>query len=708
MIYPSFKRNCTIMSFLAKKSHSYNFYSSESKLSKNLLNVNSTMNNMRFSLSNDFILKYKDKPVEFGFNGLGELVYKRTYSRQKEEGTNEEWYETVKRVVEGAFTMKLSHLMNLNHQFDYLEVNKDAEQMFDLIFNFKFLPPGRGLWAMGTKITESKGLFAALNNCAFVTTKPESDNIYSIVKPYLFLMDCSMLGIGVGFDTKATIAAVKVKKPSKETFTYQIEDSREGWVNSIGLLLNSFFGGDKLPIFDYSLIRPAGIPLKTFGGVSCGFQVLKELHNDISNTLIKFLGENDEKLITSRIITDLMNLIGRAVIAGNIRRSAEIALGKYDDEDFINLKNYSVNPERQGYGWVSNNSIYAELGMDYSKFTNLVAENGEPGFLWLDNMKKYSRMIDQIDNKDIKAEGGNPCLEQTLESYEMCCLVETFPNKHNNIEEFKNTLKYAFMYAKIVTLGMTNWDVTNQIITKNRRIGVSMTGITQFISKNGLENLRRFCVEGYEFLRNYDKVLSHKLKINESIKLTSIKPSGTVSLLGGATPGMHFPLSRFYIRRVRLKKESPLVNELIKKGYHVENDVFQSDTTVVVEFPVDVGKGVKTISESNLWEQLSLAAFLQKYWADNQVSSTVTFKKCETSSLNSALDYFQYQLKGISFLPASEETSPYPQMPYEEITETVYLEKLSKIKFGKFESQLKNDQLERESDKYCDGGKCEI
>lgn len=667
---------------------------------------------IEYNLPEQFISSYQNIKPNFGFNGLGEMVYKRTYSRQKEDGTNEEWFETIKRVVEGTFSMKLRYLeekgKSIDSTFEF-EIDNDAKIMYDKIFNFKFLPPGRGLWAMGSQITETKKIYAALNNCAFVSTKPKSRNIEDIVKPYLFLMDSSMLGIGVGFDTKASNCNIKVYSPlSTLKREFVVEDSREGWVYSVEVLLKSFFEeGQSTPVFNYTQIRPAGSKLSIFGGVSSGYKALEELHTNLKNALVKYEG----KLVDSRLVVDLMNLIGKSVVAGNIRRSAEIALGDAQDSVFVDLKNYVKNPDRIEYGWVSNNSVYCNLGMDYEQIAQRVISNGEPGFLWLDNMKTYSRMVDYPDNKDFNAEGGNPCLEQTLESYEMCCLVETFPNHHNELSEYLDTLKYAFMYAKIVTLGMTGWKETNDIIVKNRRIGVSVTGIAQFINRFGLDNLRIWLISGYDFLKSYDSEISKKLDINQSIKITSVKPSGTVSLLGGATPGLHLPHSRFYVRRVRIKKDSPILEELTLKGFPIEPEVYSPETTMVVSFPIDIGKGVKTIKESNLWEQLSLAAFFQKYWADNQVSCTVSFRRKEEGAhVASALDFFQYQLKGISFLPLEENNNPYPQMPYEEITEEKYLELISKIKTDTKVKKLvmKDEELDKESDKFCDSDKCLI
>lgn len=306
--------------------------------------------------------------------------------------------------------------------------------------------------------------------------------------------------------------------------------------------------------------------------------------------------------------------------------------------------------------------------MDYSEAASRINDNGEPGFAWLENMRGYSRMKTGW-TKDHRVMGGNPCLEQSLESYELCCLVETFPNNHEDLDDYLKTLKYAYLYAKTVTLGKTHWPETNRVMMRNRRIGTSVSGIAQFITDRGLSELREWLEEGYDTIRDYDTQYSEWLAVPLSIKTTSVKPSGTVSLLAGATPGLHYPESRFYIRRMRLSINSPLIKPLEKAGYTIEPAFGSEDSTVVVEIPVDVGEGIRTINEVPMWEQMSLAAFMQKYWADNQVSCTVTFDpETEGDQIVSALNYFQYQLKGISFLPKMEKGA-YRQMPYQEITE---------------------------------------
>jgi hypothetical protein len=579
------------------------------------------------------------------------------------------------------------------------QAQRSAQEMYDRMFNMKFLPPGRGLWAMGTPITEEKKLYAALNNCAFVSTSTLKED-YS--KPFCFLMDASMLGVGVGFDTKgAGEIVVKGVDESRDDQTFEIPDTREGWVESLKLLLESYFHGQAPIEFDYTKIRPAGVPIKGFGGVSSGPEPLEEVHEEIRKVLEKNSGEP----ITVTTIVDIMNLIGKCVVAGNVRRTAEIVFGDPHSEEYLDLKNYQVNPHRDQYGWTSNNSIFAELGMDYTDVCKRIVDNGEPGFAWLENMRYYSRMKNGGDDKDHRAAGGNPCLEQTLESYELCCLVETFPNNHDSFEDYARTLKYAYLYAKTVTLGKTHWPDTNRVMLRNRRIGCSVSGVAQFITNHGLGELKDWLEDGYDVIQDWDKQYSDWFAIPKSIKTTSVKPSGTVSLLVGATPGMHYPESRFYIRRMRLSKHSELIGPLKKAGYKLEPAFGSEDSTMVVEVPVDVGEGIRTAAELSIWEQFSLAAFLQRHWADNQVSCTATFNpETEADELSHVLNYFQYKLKGISLLPR-HDYGAYKQMPYEAITEKEYnkqVKKLGHLSFVGVEGE------EAEVDKFCNNESCEI
>jgi adenosylcobalamin-dependent ribonucleoside-triphosphate reductase len=652
-----------------------------------------------FVLSSPFVQKYKRKKPPFGFNGLGELVYMRTYSRIKDDGKNEMWWETIKRVVEGAYTMQKNWIDSHQLGWNPWQAQASAQEMYDRMFNMKFLPPGRGLWAMGTNLTEKRGLYAALNNCAFVSTATIKDDI---AKPFCFLMDASMLGVGVGFDVRgAGEIIVKGINSNRKEEEYQIPDSREGWVESLKLVLESYFHGTAPIKFDYSQIRQEGESIKGFGGVSSGPEPLMKLHDIVKTVMNRNTGEP----ITITTIVDIMNLIGKCVVAGNVRRTAEIVFGAADSEEYLDLKNYKLNPKRESYGWTSNNSIFAKLGMDYSDVCTRIVNNGEPGLAWLENMQNYGRIKNGKDNKDHRAAGGNPCLEQTLESYELCCLVETFPANHDTLDDYLKTLKYAYLYAKTVTLGKTHWPDTNRVMLRNRRIGCSVSGVAQFITNRGLEELKNWLEKGYDTIQEWDCIYSDWFAIPKSIKTTSVKPSGTVSLLVGATPGMHYPESRFYIRRIRLSKLSELIEPLTKAGYKIEPAFGSENSTVVVDIPVDAGEGIRTAAELSIWEQFSLAAFLQRHWADNQVSCTATFDpETEADQLPHVLNYFQYRLKGISLLPR-KNGGAYKQMPYEAIDEKTYhfeIEKLSKLSFGRVKGN------KAVIDKFCDGDVCEF
>ena len=626
-----------------------------------------------FSIS--FVAQYDAQRPPFGFNGLGELVYMRTYSRLKADGTNERWQDTVERVVNGTFNMQRRWCAKVGLLFDAAQAQHQAQEMYRRIFAMKFLPPGRGLWAMGSAITEERQLYAALNNCAFVSTEHLGQHERSPAEPFCFLMDAAMLGVGVGFDTKGAgsivvrgVADAPADAAANPPLVVVVPDSREGWVDSVRVLLEAHFFGRARPQFDYAQIRPAGLRIKGFGGVSSGPAPLAALHATIDRTLGAAAGQP----LSSRVIVDLMNQIGVCVVSGNVRRTAEIAFGDPDDAAYVALKDYDAHPDRAAYGWTSNNSIFARLGMDYRPITERIVQNGEPGFAWLDNMRQFGRMNGVRDDRDHKAAGGNPCLEQTLESYEMCCLVETFPANHASLDDFVTTLEYAYLYAKTVTLGETHWPETNAVMMRNRRIGCSMSGIAQFISRRGLPALRDWSERGYDAIQRVDAQLSDQFAVPRSIKTTSIKPSGTVSLLAGATPGMHYPESRFYLRRMRLDKASDLVQPLRDAGYHLEPAVESPDATLVVAIPVDAGEGIRTLRDVSAWEQMALAAFLQRHWADNQVSCTVTFDPAtEGPQLPHALDFFQYQLKGISLLPKLG-AGAYAQMPYEEISPAQY------------------------------------
>ena len=235
-----------------------------------------------FRLSDDFIASYKDKKVPFGYtdaagNSVGEITFLRTYSRLKEDGTKETWVDVCERVINGMYSIQKDHCKSQRLPWNDAKAQASAKEAFDRLFNLKWTPPGRGLWVMGTDIVNKQRNSAALQNCAFVSTSEMTKA--NPARPFAFLMEASMLGVGVGFDDKGADKDFTIYEPKGDE-VHVIPDTREGWVDSAALLINAYLRADqKNPVFDYKEIRPAGAPIKTFGGTAAGHEPLEKLHN---------------------------------------------------------------------------------------------------------------------------------------------------------------------------------------------------------------------------------------------------------------------------------------------------------------------------------------------------------------------------------------------------------------------------------------------
>lgn len=662
---------------------------------------------LSFTLSKDFVGRYNEAEA-FKNNPLGLTTFYRTYSRTKDDSSKESWVDVCERVINGMYSIQKDHIQNkTNIPWSDEKAQRSAEEAFDRMFHFKWTPPGRGLTHLGTSFIHERGVVEALQNCSMIS----SENIHRDGGEFFgWFMEMLMLGIGVGFDTKGK-GKLYIRKPSGEIKkVVTIGDSREAWAQSVQILIDSYAeltSHKQEVLFDYSKIRPAGEAISGFGGVASGPAPLIKLHEDIRAILNKY----DKRVIDSRFIVDVCNLIGTCVIAGNVRRSAEIALGEPDDTDFGELKNYEKNPERQAYGWVSNNSFLIDTDFNsFDQYAERILDNGEPGFVWMDNARRYGRMNGIVDNKDLNAVGVNPCSEQILHDRELCTLVELYPSNHDSLYDFQRSIKFAYLYGKTITLlnDKIKDEKSRTVMEANRRIGLSMTGIAQFITQRGVGELVKWASRGYDEVQRYDGVYSSFFGVNESIRTTSVKPSGTVSLLAGVTPGIHYPEGRYYIRRIRIADNSPLIDPLRAAGYHIEPDVYSANT-LVVSFPVKSEEGIRTVSEVPMLEQMQIAALMQRYWADNSVSCTITFDPKETSKedIANALNIHAHQLKAVSMLPRIDEGA-YEQMVYEEISKEEYEQMLSGTTLPDF-SQIKGVVgAKSTADLYCENDVCEI
>ena len=673
-------------------------------------------------------------------NPLAEFTFYRTYAKKKEDGSMETWNECCIRCVEFCFTVMKTHAIITECSWEERKAQRLSQEMCDRMFEFKWMPPGRSLAMAGSEQVYSRGA-TALNNCAYVCT----GNIDTeLSKPFSFIMDVSMLGTGCGFSTKGA-NKVTVYRPEGEPEGLVIEDSREGWVEALSCLIDSYLEEKSRPaIFDYTDIRPEGAIIKGFGGVCSGYVPLEQGLENIRSILENRVGNK----LTSSDIVDIATVIAKLVVSGNVRRSALLALGDSNDEEFTTLKDWNKNKVETGamppdelkkaskedyeaylngrnigeiaekykhekwagklggWRWASNNSVIGKPGTDYTEIAKSIANAGEPGVFFLDNAQQYSRMVDAPDNKDIDATGTNPCGEQTLQSYELCCLVETYPSKHEDFWDFQRTLKFAYLYAKVVTLLPTHIKETNDVIKRNRRIGCSMSGIQEAINKFGRRKfLEDFCDKAYKYIEYIDYKYSSYLGIPTSIKKTTVKPSGTVSILAGVASGIHHPESESYFRTVRLSKKSELLPLLQEANYRIEDSVTDPLNTSVVYFPILHEEGTRSKKDVSMWQQMLDAADLQKWWSDNQVSVTVTFNSEESKHISSALSSFEDKLKSVSMLPIID--SGYKQLPMEakprqEVEK--YASTLNSIDY----STLATEQEDKEANRFCTSDSCQI
>jgi len=644
----------------------------------------------RFKLAEESCNFLRSLKPEFGFNGFGEVTYYRTYSRLKEDDSQEDWADTIIRVVEGVFSIRKNHYVANGLAFSDDDWQEYALEFAHSMFRMEFLPPGRGLWAMGTEYVYTRGSMA-LNNCGAVDTG-------DLALAAEWTMDALMCGVGVGFNTAWKGDAVKPNKKSEEVFV--IPDSREGWVQSVKLLIEAYTKGGMWYRFDYSQIRPYGAPIKGFGGKASGADPLIQLHQRLEKSLDDYCdGEYD----TTRTVADIFNAIGACVVAGNVRRSAEIALGEPDDRTFLDLKDYKKYPERAEIGWMSNNTVVLSKTEDFEKIPKIarrIRNNGEPGICNLINMQKYGRFGKEMkDNAWLS----NPCSEIPLESFELCNLAEVFPTKCKDEETFYQALKYATFYASTVSLLPSHRVETNAIVARNRRIGVSLSGVADYLEQIGAAQLTRRLREGYKIVRAENERLAKEAGIPVSIRVTTIKPSGTVSQLAGVSSGMHFPTFKYAIRRIRVGEDSPICQILKDANVPWEKD-FYSENTLVFEFPIDQGKTRKA-TEVSAWEQFAFLAMLQREWSDNMVSCTVYFdKEKEGDQIAHMLAQFAPVIKSVSMLPHTEEGA-YEQMPYEGITKEEYEARVAQLKEIDWSRFCGSDG---EDSRFCTTEGCEV
>ncbi len=646
--------------------------------------MNSHLAKPSFWLDSSFYALYEKREPKWG--PIGRTVFFRTYVRRDPETDKVETVPQVfKRVVEGVFSILKNWCIETKRPWDEGKAQRQACKMFECFWSFKGLPSGRALWTMGTECIQKAGA-SALNNCAFTTTE------HDLVRALMFMMDQSMLGVGVGFDVEGA-GKHFVKGTQGTGDPYEIDDTREGWVDSVAAITLAHLHQKPEPRFIYDRIRPAGLPIRGFGGVSSGPEPLKQLHADLNRLFTSYKG----RTIDSVGIADAMNYEGVCVVAGNVRRTAQLALGKVNDDGYFHRKDDrdSVNGP-QAWRWASNDSFKAYHGMDYGFASERLSSVGDLGFMWIQTARQSGRLVDPVTFIDRWIRGCNPCGEIGLEDKEFCNLAEMYPHLLSDTLECYSILKCLYLFAKAVSLLETNWEDSNEVIARNHRLGISMSGLMQSFAVHGVNKTRRMCDSGYKFLKGIDEEYSAWLGVPVSVKLTTVQPSGTKSLLVGATPGLHPGHAPFYIRRVEFQDNDPSLEAFEAQGFTIQHK--SAKRVKIVEFPIAEVPGTPTYKDSNLYTQVKRAAMFQKWWADNQVSCTVVVKEHEIEQIPEVLTLFEDDLKSISFLK-EEHDFEYP--PYEEITEAHYKERAGEL-------HKKKINFEGRGVNYCEGDQCAL
>lgn len=628
------------------------------------------------------------------WSSVGYLTYKRTYARRLIEDSpdspTEEWGDTVERVIRAS-----------QEQLNCGFTPEEEDRLRSYFMSLKGSVAGRFLWQLGTTTVAKHGL-ASLQNCAFTTIdKP--------IRPFTWAFDMLMLGSGVGINIQREY--VYKLPPVREAFTaptrldnasadFIVPDTREGWVKLLEHTLRSAFEDGSQPTFSFStqLIRSKGAPIKGFGGVASGPEDLVQGIRNIGGVLEARRG----KQLRPIDCLDIVNIIGSIVVAGNVRRSAIIALGDSDDIQYLRAKRWDLG-NVPNWRAMSNNSVVCnDFSVLPEEFWEGYKNNGEPyGLINLKNARAFGR-TGETKYKDPKVNGFNPCAEQSLEDYETCCLAEIYLCNIESKEELKDIATLLYRINKHSLRLPSHHPETEAIVHKNMRMGIGVTGVLQ-----ATDEQRSWLDETYEHLRKYDKIYSEVKGWPTSIKLTTCKPSGTLSLLPGVTPGIHPGYARYMIRRIRIASNSPLVDVCRNHGYKVEYvrnfDGTDERGTMVVDFPFRYPDNAVLANDTSAIQQLEYVKWLQTVWSDNAVSCTVYYRDEELPEIRKYLaENYNTNFKSLSFLRHSGHG--FDQAPYEEISKELYDELVANSTL----ITSVNSEVNFDADEECATGACPI
>ncbi len=680
-------------------------------------------------LTNDFISKYKHQPAPM--NQLGSFVFYRTYSRYlNDEGRREQWWETVRRAVEYNCSLVPT-------------TKSEAQKLFENVYNLKQFLSGRTLWIGNTDVAKHYPM--ANFNCSF--------QIIEDFESYTDLFYLLMIGSGIGLrilkDDVRKLPKVRtnfelvqkdyspVEKSEREDHTsleflfnntakITIGDSKEGWVQSLDfffkLLYSTQYRKVNTIIIDYNNVRPKGERLKTFGGTASGHTSLKNMFDKIYKLLKRRSAIEDDDRVKLKSIDcmDIANIIGENVVSGGVRRTAEIMIVDPDDKECIEAKNdlyrqidgQWIMNEELSHRQVSNNSIYYQERPSREQLQwqlKQMRNSGEPAFINAEAARKRTGTFN----------GVNPCGEILLNSKGLCNLttlnIASFVNKDNLLEE-ADLLEAQRLSARasyrltMVELELPEW---NQRHIDEKVVGCSITGWQDAMNKLGYskDEQKELLIKLRSAAREEVELYASELGENVPNLVTTVKPEGTQSQLPGVSSGIHYAHSPYYLRRVRISSDDPLVKVCEELDYNVYPEVGQTlenCTTKVVEFPVKSPEG-RTKYDVSAIEQLEDYKMFMEHYVDHNVSITVHVRNNEWKDVEEWLWNNWDDVVAVTFLALDDNF--YELLPYESITKEEYNEKnstlstfraslISKYEKQKTEFDIGNDE--------CESGICPI
>ena len=626
-----------------------------------------------------------------------QFIHLSRYSRWlPEEGRRETWSETIERYFD-FFTEHLKEMC------DYDLDDKTRKELEEAVLDIKVMPSMRCLMTAGEALKREN---IAGYNCSYVAVdRPQAfDEILYVL----------MNGTGVGFSVErqfvGNLPTVAEEFHPSDT-TIVVQDSKMGWAKAFKELVAMLYHG-QIPKWDLSKVRPAGAPLKTFGGRASGPEPLRRLFEFTTEI---FQNAHGRKL-SSIECHDIVCKTAEIVVVGGVRRSALISLSNLSDD--------RMRVAKSGQWWIdngqralaNNSACYTEkpdIGIFMDEWKALYdSKSGERGIF---NRESAKKIAEKNERRDVGYDfGTNPCSEIILRSREFCNLSEVVVRPEDTEHTLLNKVRLATILGTFQST-LTNFKYVSKDWKKNcveeRLLGVSLTGIMDNKwtagKLNGLDvllkNLKQMSVDT-------NKEWSKKLKINQSAAITCVKPSGTVSQLVDSASGIHARHNPFYIRTVRGDKKDPLTKMMVEQGFPAEDDVMKPNDTTVFSFPIKCSPDAVFRQDLTAIEQLELWKTYQVHWCEHKPSVTISVKEEEWIDVG-AWVYKNFDLmSGVSFLPYSEHT--YKQAPYQDCNEKEYKDLLNKmptsVDWNKLSEYEKSDMTVGSQELACSAGSCEI